>query len=84
MHLRLMNKSDERQLYDIQIDTTGFELVTPIKPFPVAARGVGTTPVFINFPLSKLSGGKHKIKVTVTSNIGYNETQEITVVGPGK
>jgi cytochrome c oxidase accessory protein FixG len=84
MHLRIMNKSDEEQRFEVSIEDPNFELVIPVSPFPVAARGVGTTPIFINFPQQNLVGGKQKVSVTVTNDAGFNETQEITVVGPGE
>lgn len=78
------NKADSKATYTFRIiDNRQFELVTPMVPFPVEPHSVRSTPIFINFPKSKLSGGRTTVEVLIEGSDGYRATQTVSLVGPG-
>ncbi|MCB0333452.1 MAG: hypothetical protein KDD55_08120, partial [Bdellovibrionales bacterium] len=63
-------------------DSEDVKLITPVNPFPVPGGKMLTTPLFFNFPVNTLERGSRKIEVTVTDGGSYNQTQEVTLLGP--
>lgn len=82
--VRILNKSEEDRMYTISVEDTGFELVTPLNPYRLSAKQLGTLPIFINFNKDVLIKGKHKVRVNLKDNVDFASSSEITLLGPDK
>lgn len=85
LHLKISNKSKEEKKYAFAIlDAEEISLKVPLNPFPVAAGGIQTVPLFVQFPQSVLEGGKRKIRIEIRDDPEFRKVETFTLLGPNE
>ncbi len=86
--VHLENKSFENLNLNFSLESAyenlGIELVTALRPLPLASGKNVQADLFVKFPKSLLKNGQTKIKINITSseNKEINRKEELTLVGP--
>jgi cytochrome c oxidase accessory protein FixG len=84
VRLRIANRSDEDQLYRIEVDGAGGSVVVPVNPFPVAKGKTETTSFFVTLPRDSFSSGEPAIEVHINDAAGFDGKYDWRLLGPSR
>ena len=81
--IRMSNKSDTSNAFTYRVEPESVSLIVPQQPFEVPPGEIRTSPLFLSFEQSFLVDGKASVIVKVVGADGYEDSQKVTVLGPG-
>ncbi len=80
-NLHLSNKSRQQRFYHVSIPQ-GFELITPLNPYPLAAGKMVSTPIFVAFGRQQLQQGKGEVMLQISDGSDEPEQISVPLLGP--